>query len=62
MSLVALKPISDKKVEADDNPAARIPHTRRTPSKVGMTFTAIQIITLSGGVMSGFIRFAAAAL
>ena len=62
ISLVALNPISDRKVDADDSPAARIPQTKITPKTVGITFIEIQIMTLSGGSISGLIRFAAAAL
>ena len=62
ISLLALKPIRDKNVEADESPAERIPQINKLPRIGGRRFIDTQIIALSGGVISGLTRFTAAAL
>ncbi len=60
ISLLALNPTSDRKVEADDSPAARIPDISSTPTKVGMTFIAAQTMFSWAGSIPGLIRLMAA--
>jgi hypothetical protein len=60
ISLLPLKPTSDKKVEAEDSAAAMIPAISKTPGKVGIRFIAAQISAPSGGSMFGLLRLMAA--
>ena len=60
-SWLTLKPTSDRNVDAEDKPAASTPQMRSAPSAVGNRFIATQIMVLSGGVISGLIRFTAVA-
>ena len=56
MSLLTLKPIRDKKVDAEDSAAAIIPASKSAPRKVGTRFLAAQIITVSEGEIFGLAR------
>ena len=56
MSLLTLKPTKDRKVDADDSPAAKMPHTSSAPTMVGTSFMAAQMMTLSAGSMLGLLR------
>ncbi|MOA00429.1 hypothetical protein D3C78_1197880 [compost metagenome] len=59
-SLVALKPISDRKVEQEDSAAAMMPTISMVPSQLSMTFIAAQITAFSGLSMDGLSRLIAA--
>ena len=56
ISLLTLKPTSDKKVDADDNAAAIMPANNSAPKISGTSDLAAQIMTVYEGVMSGLAR------
>ena len=53
ISLLTLKPTSDKNVDAEDSAAAIIPASKRAPRNEGTKFFAAQIITVSDGEIAG---------
>ena len=56
ISLLTLKPMRDKNVDADDSAAAIIPASNIAPRKLGTRFFAAHIMTVSEGEISGFAR------
>ncbi len=51
-SLLSANPVSVRKVDADDRPAATIPASSTAPIAVGMTLLAAQIMAVLFGSMS----------
>ena len=56
-SLLALKPTSERKVDAEESAAAMMPAKTRAPKKSGTRFLAAQINTVSDGTIFGLTRF-----
>ena len=59
-SWLALNATSDRNVVADESPAATMPARTTTPAKVGIRFSAAQIIAPSAGSMAALRRLMAA--
>ena len=57
ISLLTLKPIRDKNVDAEDSAAAIIPASNIAPRKLGTRFLAAHIMTVSDGESPELARF-----